>query len=55
MTDLIAIYITPDFWFFNKESIALAIVLAFPTGLLFSIGDKVGDMLWIWLKSKLKR
>jgi hypothetical protein len=53
MSDLITIYSTPDFWFFNKESAALAIALAPPTGLLFAIGHEAGKALWFWVKRKL--
>ena len=52
MSDLITIYSNPDFWFFNKENIALALVIAL-TGFVWAIAHEAGKAFWFWAKKKL--
>lgn len=55
MTDLITIYSDADFWYFNKQSIALAIIVASATGLVFGLSHELGKTIWFFLKRLFKK
>ena len=55
MSDLITIYSDADFWYFNKQSIALAIVVASATGMVFGLSHELGKSVWFWIKRLLKK
>jgi hypothetical protein len=50
MTELITIYSDAEFWHFNKQNIALAIVVASATGLVFGLTHELGKTLWFFIK-----
>jgi len=53
MTELITIYSDADFWYFNKQSIALAIVVASATGMVFGLSHELGKSIWFFFKKLL--
>lgn len=50
ISELVTIYSTPDFWYFNKHSLALALVVAASSGLVFGLFHELGKTLWFFIK-----
>lgn len=55
MTDILLLLTERDFWYFNKESIALALVIASCTGMFWGLSHEAGKWVWFYFKNKLKK
>ncbi len=53
MEQVIEAYRNPDFWLFNKETVALSLVVAIVTGLGFALAKGLGELLWDRIKRRL--
>lgn len=53
MTEALFLLTERDFWYFNKESIALAIVVAACSGVVFGLFHEAGEALWHHIKNKV--
>lgn len=55
MTEALLLLAERDFWYFNKESLALAIVIAACSGIVFGLFHEAGEALWHYVKGRIRK